>query len=142
MVNVDYTGKVIWLPLLKYTSACKLDMLEYPFDIQTCHMTFGSWGYDNTKIDMAFINNKQEVIMDSYMENTEWEIINNTANRNIQKYECCPNKFVDITYTLILKRRITFHLRLILIPTAILSSLTLVIFWIPPNRPDRSVMGE
>ncbi len=142
LVHVENTGKVIWMPAVKYTSACMVDMLEYPFDVQTCKMKFGSWAYDINKIDIEFSYEKNQIDMNEYVPNTEWEILNNTAEKTTLKYDCCPNEYVFITYTLTLKRHVTFHIRLILVPTALLSVFTLVIFWIPPNRPDRTVIGE
>ncbi len=142
MLHIEHTGKVIWMSPVKYTSACKVDMLHYPFDVQTCKMKFGSWVYDMSKLDLEFMSQKGHFDMDEYVPNTEWEMLNNTAERTTAKYACCANKYVDITYTLTLKRCVTFHLRLILVPTVILSLLTLLIFWIPPNRPDRNVIGE
>ena len=38
--------------------------------------------------------------------------------------------------------QVTFHLRLILVPTLLLSVMSLAIFWIPPTRPDRTGIGK
>ncbi len=48
----------------------------------------------------------------------------------------------DLTYTLKLERKVTFHIKLILIPSILLSLMSTVIFWIPSYRPDRTAMGN
>ena len=141
-LNVDHTGRVIFFPPVKFDSSCQVDMMHYPFDIQKCILRFGSWAYDKEKLDMKFIDDKHYAWTEQFNNSTEWELVNNTAERTELKYDCCPHPFVEVTYHLALKRRVTFHIRLVLVPTAILSALTLFIFFIPPNRPDRTVMGE
>ncbi|PIO53681.1 hypothetical protein TELCIR_24976, partial [Teladorsagia circumcincta] len=34
-----------------YKLSCLLDLRFFPFDVQTCKLTFGSWTFDNTLID-------------------------------------------------------------------------------------------
>lgn len=33
-------------------SSCPLDVKHYPFDRQTCTLSYASWAYDGTKIDL------------------------------------------------------------------------------------------
>ncbi|KAI6179402.1 hypothetical protein M3Y98_00606500 [Aphelenchoides besseyi] len=47
-VVVDYKGKVTW------------------FDEQTCHLVFGSWTYDNKKVQLRWYNNKKAVELEDY----------------------------------------------------------------------------
>jgi len=35
-------GQVLWIPPAIYMSSCGIDITHFPFDIQTCHMKFGS----------------------------------------------------------------------------------------------------
>jgi len=141
MLTIEHDGTVHWSPPVKYVASCPVDMTEYPFDVQECEMVFGSWSYDVTQLDVNFLYSKPEIELDQYNKNSEWELLETTALRNVVIYPCCPHPYADLTYRLTLKRRVTFHMRLFLIPTAILSILSMGIFWIPPNRPDRSAYG-
>ena len=52
-----------------------------------------------------------------YLPNSEWEIVENTATRNLIKYDCCPHPYGDLTFNLTLRRKVSFQLRLMLLPT-------------------------
>jgi hypothetical protein len=141
LMVVSSDGTVVWVPPVKYSSSCVVDMTDFPFDIQNCQMRFGSWSYDQKRLDPVFIKNREEIIIDDYVPNSEWEILTNAAIKHVIKYPCCEFPYADLTFKLVLKRKVTFHLRLILIPTVLLSAMSIAIFWIPPNRPDRTSIG-
>ena len=77
-----------------------------------------------------------------YLPNSEWEIVENTATRNLIKYDCCPHPYGDLTFNLTLRRKVSFQLRLMLLPTLLLSTISLFMFWIPAHRPDRTALGR
>lgn len=139
---VSSDGTVVWVPPVKYQSSCVVDMLEFPFDLQTCELRFGSWSYDVKRLNPLFIEQREEIILDDYVPNSEWEIVNNSGKKNVIEYPCCEHPYADLTFKLTLQRKVTFHLRLILIPTVLLSAMSVSIFWIPPTRPDRTTLGK
>lgn len=51
---VQSDGTVQWIPPSIWKSSCSIDITNFPFDSQICHMKFGSWTYDGTKLDLAF----------------------------------------------------------------------------------------
>lgn len=63
---VDYEGNVLWIPPAMFSSTCSIDITNFPFDIQTCNMKFGSWTYDGFKLDLEFYANKSEVTSVQY----------------------------------------------------------------------------
>jgi nicotinic acetylcholine receptor len=77
-----------------------------------------------------------------YIPNSEWEITGNSATRNVVKYSCCAEEYADLTFTIRMKRNSGFYLRVLLLPTLLLSVMVLIMFWIPPQRPDRTSLGE
>jgi len=139
--TVTNDGKVLWIPPVQYQSSCVVNMEAYPFDEQECTMSFGSWMYDSTLLDINFIDNKNELELHNYHESTEWKLTSSQAVKKLIKYPCCEHPFVDVSYSMKLERLMTFHMRLFLVPTPILAVLSLGIFWIPPNRPDRTAFG-
>jgi Neurotransmitter-gated ion-channel ligand binding domain len=58
---VDHEGNVLWIPPAMFSSTCSIDITNFPFDIQTCNMKFGSWTYDGFKLDLEFYSGKDEV---------------------------------------------------------------------------------
>ena len=48
--TIDWTGRIRWEPPAIYKSSCHIDVEFFPFDMQMCHMKFGSWTYDGEQV--------------------------------------------------------------------------------------------
>ena len=57
MAVVESDGTVLWIPPALFRSSCSIDITQFPFDVQTCQLKFGSWTYDGFKLDIDFYNN-------------------------------------------------------------------------------------
>ena len=53
---IKNNGKVRWTVPLMIKSACHVDVTYFPYDHQECAVKFGSWIYDESKIDLFVIN--------------------------------------------------------------------------------------
>ena len=82
-------------------------------------------------------------MVDDYIPSNEWDILVNKAERNVKRYECCKDvPFIDIKFHLKLRRRVAFYTFILILPCALLSCLTLVIFWVPPEAPAKLSLGK
>ena len=52
---------------------CQIDITFYPFDEQTCELTFGAWSYHTSKMNLT--SPSELINLDSYKPNGEWEIM-------------------------------------------------------------------
>ncbi|XP_050391652.1 neuronal acetylcholine receptor subunit beta-3 isoform X2 [Patella vulgata] len=138
---ISNTGTVVWMPQAVYRSSCYIDVSAFPFDIQKCHLKFGSWTYDGTKVDLAVLDNATEIDLSEYVPSNSWTIIRSPAVRNVVTYTCCPVPYVDLTFTLVFQRSSTFYNYILILPCVLLTSLTLVLFWIPPESPAKLMLG-
>ena len=65
--------------------------------------------------------------MDSYEENGEWEIYNSTVTRHEFFFDCCPDeRFANIVFNLYLRRRYTFYIMNVILPSLMTSGLFLI----------------
>ena len=86
--------------------SCALDLREFPFDIQTCTMKFGSWTYNN---DLMYIlpyeeKEKQIDVLSSF-SHSEWGIKSYKLVNYNETRLCCPGKNYSINeYTFELQR--------------------------------------
>ena len=149
LYNVLRTSPLMYLPTQYFSNNCicpeckNLIANDTPcLSFQTCSLRFGSWTYDISRLNPFFLKEIAAVAVEGYVPSSEWAIIDNMAIKNVVKYPCCENSYADLSFHLKLKRRVTFHMRLILIPTVLLSIMSVAVFWIPPNRPDRTSLGE
>ena len=77
-----------------------------------------------------------------YKTTSKWEVVNVTAaKRLLPSPEENPN-FAVLTFDMHLRRRMVFATYMLTLPCVFLACLTLVVFWLPPERPDRTTLGE
>ncbi|KAL8577716.1 hypothetical protein ACOMHN_062330 [Nucella lapillus] len=138
---VENTGQILWMPQAMLNSSCAFDTLFFPFDQQQCELKFGSWTYDGFKLDVDFIEGQQSMDLSDFTPNNEWTIMFNGGVKNVQYYSCCPEPYPDITFTLTIRRKVAFYAFILLLPCALLSLLTMLIFWVPPESPAKLQIG-
>ena len=78
--------------------------------------------------------------MSNYIPNKEWDLLNFTYIRNVKKYTCCPDPFIDITFTVELMRRSTYFTYTYIAPVAVLSLLGAVMFVLPTGSPEKMTL--
>ncbi|KAL7668338.1 hypothetical protein ACOME3_009041 [Neoechinorhynchus agilis] len=142
MCKVFHNGTVIWRPMSMFKSTCQIDIRRFPYDEQICKMKFGSWTYDAGKVNLTFWKGMRKVDMSEYVQSNEWDVINVSGIRNIKKYSCCPNEYLDLTFFIHMKRRGGFYNYILVLPCLLLSCLTMVLFWLPPESPSKMVLGK
>ena len=142
---VTHAGDVSWFPHTIFKSSCSVDVVNFPFDRQHCHMWFGSWTHDSREIDLR-MGLKQGIDLSTfkqeYRDGCGWEIENVTASRETMPNEHAQPHFVVLTFNLNLRRKMVFSTYILTLPCVFLACLTLVVFWLPPDRPDRTALGK
>ena len=51
----------------------------YPYDVQQCHLKFGSWTYNGEEINVTSF--ESHMILDNLLSNGEWEVGSEKAPR-------------------------------------------------------------
>ncbi|XP_016299109.1 neuronal acetylcholine receptor subunit alpha-2-like [Sinocyclocheilus anshuiensis] len=133
--QVFYNGRIKWKPPAIYKSSCSIDVTFFPFDQQNCKMKFGSWTYDQAKIDL--VSMASDVDQMDYWESGEWVIVNAVGTYNIKKYECCTEIYPDITYSFIIRRLPLFYTINLIIPCLLISCLTVLVFYLPSECAEK-----
>ena len=143
MAVVQYDGSVLWIPPAIYKSTCSIDITYFPFDIQVCFLKFGSWTYDGFQLDIGFTSTSNKSIdTTSYIPSNEWTLIGHPAKRNVVHYQGLTAPYPDLTFYVHLQRVPMFHKYILVLPCVLLSFLTLVIFWLPPESPAKVMLGQ
>ena len=75
--------------------------------------------------------------LSKYTVSGEWELLDASLVRNEELYSCCPHPFIDITYTIHVKRRVLFYMMNLIIPCIVLAVLTVFSFYLPPESGER-----
>lgn len=76
-----------------------------------------------------------------YMANGEWVLMGMPGVRHSELYDCCTEPYLDITFTIHIKRRTLYYGFNLIIPCIILSSMTLLSFSLPPESGEKLHLG-
>jgi len=141
---LHYTGKVVWNPPAIYKSYCGIDVEFFPFDEQECWLKFGSWTYDGFMLDLRHINQKPNnntipISMDlrDFYISTEWDVMEVPAIRNEKYYPCCEEPYLDIIFTIKLRRKTLFYTVNLIIPCVGISFLSVLVFYLPSDSGEK-----
>ena len=130
---INHTGLVHWEPGGVFNTTCRIDITYFPFDDQHCDIKFGAWSYHTHKMNLT--NASSQVNIDSYDRNGEWAILGTNSARHEFAYDCCPNEaFSFVSFTLHMRRRYTYYVMHVILPSMVTSVLLLSIFYCPPSQ--------
>ena len=79
-----------------------------------------------------------------YLESSDWNIQNTTAEKKIMPPGAndTASTYAVLTFEINMKRKLVFSSYILTLPCVFLACLTLVVFWLPPDRPDRTALGR
>ncbi|XP_014226284.1 neuronal acetylcholine receptor subunit alpha-7 isoform X2 [Trichogramma pretiosum] len=139
-VVVTHNGSCLYVPPGIFKSTCKIDIAWFPFDDQHCEMKFGSWTYDGNQLDLV-LNSKEGGDLSDFIMNGEWYLIGMPGKKNTIIYQCCPEPYVDITFTIQIRRRTLYYFFNLIVPCVLISSMALLGFTLPPDSGEKLTLG-
>ncbi|KAH3839130.1 neuronal acetylcholine receptor subunit alpha-7-like [Dreissena polymorpha] len=139
-VVVNSDGSCLWVPPGMLKSTCSIDITWFPFDDQKCDMKFGSWSHDGRYLDLH-MEDPNGGNTQTFYRNGEWELLGVPVKRNVMSYECCPEFYIDLVYTIHIRRRTLYYGFNIIIPCLLISSMSLLLFLLPPDAGEKISLG-
>uniref|UniRef100_A0A3P8WY55 Cholinergic receptor, nicotinic, alpha 10b n=1 Tax=Cynoglossus semilaevis TaxID=244447 RepID=A0A3P8WY55_CYNSE len=138
-VVLQSDGQVTWDQPAITKSSCSVDVAFFPFDLQQCALTFGSWTHNGNQMDL--FNALDSADLSDFVANVEWEVLGMPAKKNVILYGCCSDPYPDITFTLHLKRRASFYIFNLLVPCMMISFLAPLGFYLPADSGEKVSLG-
>ncbi|XP_071494110.1 neuronal acetylcholine receptor subunit alpha-10-like [Diadema antillarum] len=127
---VNYNGNVdLWSKPTLVKSTCKIDVKFFPFDEQMCSMKFGSWTYNSFQMNLD--KHTDDPDLSTFVANEQWHMKYAVSRRHNVKYECCPERYHDVTFYIGLKRKPLYYIYNLVMPCILLSSLSMLGFFMP-----------
>lgn len=131
-------GQVTWDQPSITKSSCSVDVAYFPFDLQQCILTYGSWTYNGNQMDLHI---EMGADLADLVPNVEWQVLGMPAKKNVILYGCCSDPYPDITFTLQLKRRASFYIFNLLLPCMMISFLAPLGFYLPADSGEKVSLG-
>merc|ERR1712038_483210 len=94
---VTSEGHVRWIPPLVVKPMCDFTT-DWKTGVQPCELKFGSWVNNSARLDL--INTIDRMDLAGYTGNRRWKLDSTAAERHETFYDCCPESFMDLTYTI------------------------------------------
>ena len=63
------------------------------------------------------------------------------SKREVTTYPCCPEPYPNIHYRLIFKRHPKFYIHYMVLPCVFLSTLSLLVFYLPPDCGEKLTLS-
>lgn len=64
------------------------------------------------------------------------------GKKNTIRYQCCPEPYVDITFTIHIRRRTLYYFFNLIVPCVLISSMALLGFTLPPDSGEKLTLGN
>jgi len=133
-------GLVTWVPEVRLHTKCVIKVKDFPFDTQCCEINFYSWAHTSSQMNILQFKNKNVTNITHLATNTEWIIYDTCAfNKTIITSE---NLEWSVTsYVLHIKRESIYYFYTLLMPCVVLSMLSVLLFWLPPDSNEKITLG-
>lgn len=64
------------------------------------------------------------------------------GKKNTIVYACCPEPYVDVTFTIQIRRRTLYYFFNLIVPCVLISSMALLGFTLPPDSGEKLTLGR
>uniref|UniRef100_A0A8C4RWW8 5-hydroxytryptamine receptor 3A n=1 Tax=Erpetoichthys calabaricus TaxID=27687 RepID=A0A8C4RWW8_ERPCA len=135
---VRNTGRVTHDKPLRIISSCNLDIFYFPFDIQTCTLSLGSYLHTAKDIVLDLLQTPEEITRESKVNiqsKGEWELLFIEAHTTTWQLQ--GEDWSKVIFKVRMKRRPLLYLVNLIVPSAFLMVIDLFSFYLPLHRVDR-----
>ena len=125
------------MPPAIYKSSCTIDVTYFPFDEQVCEMRFGSWTFDANQVKL--VRSKKMANFENYLPSGTWDVIE--APSETIHYIVDGIDRMELIYKFRIRRKTLFYTVNLLIPTVLISFLSLFVFYLPTDEGEKITLS-
>ncbi|XP_033761367.1 acetylcholine receptor subunit alpha-1-B-like [Pecten maximus] len=130
LTTVENNGIIIWKPFEVFQTQCPIDTKYFPFDQQTCNITFGVWTSASVEIELR--PEEGELWLGEYQTNGQWDMVKTSAHKILS-----INSQSVVTFSLKIKRKPQYIMVNVVLPIIMLSILSACTFLIPAESGEK-----
>lgn len=139
-VSVYPDGNVFVSIPMVYRVHCPMELAEFPFDIQHCPFTLGSWSYHGDILDFEprTVNSvKVPMDMSHFAQPKDFLLEAVDVSRKVEKYACCPEPYPILKFDFKLHRQPLKYTCGIILPMMLVTSMGFLGFMLNPASGER-----
>jgi nicotinic acetylcholine receptor len=134
-------GGVLWIPPAIYKSSCQINVQFFPFDEQECEMIFGSWVYNSDELTLDYFENMRNVDLNDYVPSGTWGLTGVPASIHYYNDTNTNKSKTQMVYKIRMRRKSRFYIVNIIIPTFLLSFLSVCVFYLPTDDGEKITLS-
>lgn len=128
-IMVNNGGMVTWKPYEVFETRCSIDITKFPYDRQSCDITFIVWSYGIAEVN---INTSMGGIdFYEFEENSVWTVVSTKSKLGIIGSES------EITFSLEFQRKPQYYVMNMIIPIICMGFMGLLVFLIPVDAGEK-----
>nr|CAI5853039.1 unnamed protein product [Callosobruchus analis] len=93
-----------------------------------------------SQLDLV-LNSEEGGDLSDFITNGEWYLLGMPGKKNTIVYQCCPEPYVDVTFTIQIRRRTLYYFFNLIVPCVLISSMALLGFTLPPDSGEKLTLG-
>ncbi|KAI1294218.1 Acetylcholine receptor subunit alpha-like 2 [Halotydeus destructor] len=133
-------GQLTWWPTAVYRTHCNLDLSDYPFDRQVCHMYFSTWSTHAAEVNLTL--DTQSGVWGPSTKNPEYNIqVTGSQLDHSDMGDDGNLTYTGIRVRISLERRTSLYTYYVVIPYAVATLLAVTMFVLPLNSLTRLAFG-
>ncbi|ELT87770.1 hypothetical protein CAPTEDRAFT_135521, partial [Capitella teleta] len=133
--NVLPDGRVFWSIPLILSSSCKLNLDQFPWDEQECHLKYGSWSQPGSRMDV--FNYSSGVDLTDYHENGEWYLQGVDIKKRVESVSGSTETYPSINFTIRLKRKASYYVINFILPPGLVMLTMIMMYLVPPESGEK-----
>jgi hypothetical protein len=138
-LNLYSDGSIFRSKPAIYKFSCPLELHEFPFDIQSCTMKFGSWTYNNNMmLVQPYEDVDKQIDVLSTFSHSEWGINRYSLKNYNESRICCPGKNFSINEYTFEFQRYPHYYKLSMGMTISLVIVSFIIMLMKPDNVSRT----
>ncbi|KAI0208528.1 Neuronal acetylcholine receptor subunit alpha-9-I [Lamellibrachia satsuma] len=139
MATVKFNGHIYWSMPVLFKSSCKFHPANYPFDVQVCPLTFGSWNHNSKEVNVTSSHKVKTYAGGRISENGEWELIGVKTRTVARAKRQRGGDFPFLIFDLTLMRKPLFYVFHLLVPAVMLMVISVLVFLVPTESKQKIV---
>ncbi|XP_078000145.1 neuronal acetylcholine receptor subunit beta-3-like [Glandiceps talaboti] len=121
-------------PVIAHTP-CIMNIKYFPVDEQHCLLEFGLWAYTDSQVLLR--TGMENVPFENFLPNVEWDIPHTETTEVTKKFLGVNDTFTSIIASIDIKRKPLYYVVNLIVPCALVSVLTVLVFCLPSNSSDK-----